>query len=1462
MKRKLFLLTSMLLIFSFFMKAQIDNDHFTIGLSPQDLGTCGGTNNSLETATISAKSNLVSSLKFTYHLPVGVEYVPGSVAIVAQSASLTVTEFDITNPNAPVFAIENPGNANWTSNQNIEFSIERTGLCESVAYKEDGGIFRDEISISYMEGAIPRTATGNTAGTPTYNLLSASIGLQSVAVVEGSVGSSYSEDINIIQGGNGAISFFNYYVVVGSSVRAGYTLSYNGTDLTPVSTAAGTNADTLFYQIDLTAAPFAGTIGPNNDNNFDIGELITFTDNYTVANCEYTSIKHHAYWGCVFEQNCQEAAPRTRVTNFGASTPTITATRVDTNGDTEVCNGIRYAVKIENTNTTAGAMALDVLINIGLGHNSSPITTHSYNPLWAFDRNYNTRAVSNFQFQGGAAITPDQLPSSAYAGQGSGWTYAFIPNQPGGALTSDPDGAGGLEDLDGDGFYDDLAPGASTTLEFEYNINPRTGCGTGTYYYLGWEHLEFDVVAKDQCLNPRPGARAGGQGGLNYFNIARDYSGHPTEFDSPSDLDDTGDFTLKIKPSLYARQSIDCNGHNFLSNDASSVFTVTLTVPNGVSLVGTPTGFTQLNNTTITYTTDQLGNGSYYEEWVEFPLHLDCAVYGLGNAPMYIDYKTNYTCDCINLDVHCGTFPAIYPHCDDGPCNGPTIVAFDAKRTTMGWTDNTMTTKVDPATLPEDDLQKYLAGDTMHLKAKGYIHGTFNADELFLDVSYTATAAGGGANVISFVDGEINIYDNSTASYVGSVPLNVPPTVSSVGNRHTLKFPLQSYLAGAYSDNDSIIVDVNFVFSKTFTPRNYYELVDFRGRFYNEGASPHAGCDDQGDMVHYGRIDYESTYYTVNGSGCNAGYGVQAFYHRANFSDLNPNEYRPPSHWDSCVVVLPANTRFSGDAYWLLPTTSTHTIANGHLTYTQSGNVVTIKRGPGFYDEDQKGDSYQRLYVGIKGTCETEETYIPYTYTHYYQDFAYSANTPATLENVTPTSNRFNYLGAQYTVNSPTPVVSGDADEVNLDVRVYNQTTDIDYNWIMMEPNSNVQITGVSDVTGGAPGVPLVFHQENNAVWAEAGAFAAGSNKTIRFTATYNNCSAYTVKFKHAWDCDAYPADFTGVVEACYKDEVEIQVVPKKGQVQIQISNQPTPNPVETCKPFNVELLINSAQTADVVNPYVEFTTPSGPAGLIIGTVNVEYPRNSGDIQAVSTTTTGNNVRINIGEHTAIAAHNGIMGTENAANTNERNAIIDLELQPACDFISNTPIYFTVFGEDPCGDPITGNGSRVVSNNIEISNALPPYTTSGTVVPELNGAGDDYGIDGCGTTNTVSIQTSVSGTTGTADSTVITLSPEIAYVGGSFNNTGANAVTFDRAVVTATGTTEIYLGLQSGVSNGDFTYTIEVEPASFESCSEFGRIDLVNYVVTNAVSCGGSTCGDTKIATGTQGKEIMIIALL
>ena len=95
--------------------SQIDNNRYKVTLNPQDLSTCGGSNNSDEVVEIVGKNASCHDFEITFDLPTGIDYVSGTVSIVSQSGSgdFTVTEVNITDLNHPVFGVKRPGDANW-----------------------------------------------------------------------------------------------------------------------------------------------------------------------------------------------------------------------------------------------------------------------------------------------------------------------------------------------------------------------------------------------------------------------------------------------------------------------------------------------------------------------------------------------------------------------------------------------------------------------------------------------------------------------------------------------------------------------------------------------------------------------------------------------------------------------------------------------------------------------------------------------------------------------------------------------------------------------------------------------------------------------------------------------------------------------------------------------------------------------------------------------------------------------------------------------------------------------------------------------------------------------------------------------------------------------------------------------------------------------------------------------------
>ena len=220
------------------------------------------------------------------------------------------------------------------------------------------------------------------------------------------------------------------------------------------------------------------------------------------------------------------------------------------------------------------SIAYNVAINTGFGYTTYALTTPTVNGLWGNDFPINTKSISNFRFTGQSSFTPALKPNTERVNAGAG-SY-FIPED---FFSVDPDGPGGFDDLDSDGFYDDLAPSASSDLLYDYNNNARTKlCGTTAFEYVRTIQTIIDAYAQNQCEAYTPTYR-------RYMNYSYLRSG-TVNTDLPTDVYNATPFIIGIQGSLSSLGTDKpyCDGVQMFSNDPNSSYSVTLNIPNGISL--------------------------------------------------------------------------------------------------------------------------------------------------------------------------------------------------------------------------------------------------------------------------------------------------------------------------------------------------------------------------------------------------------------------------------------------------------------------------------------------------------------------------------------------------------------------------------------------------------------------------------------------------------------------------------------------------------------------------------------------------------------------------------------------------------------------------------------------------------------------------------------------------------------
>jgi uncharacterized repeat protein (TIGR01451 family)/gliding motility-associated-like protein len=1422
------------------LSAQINSNKFRVDMVSSTMIACENSNQNFSELSVRSKIDTARDFQISFDLPPGIFYVPATVNITSQSGSgdFLVSEFDISNPNTPIFSLQRPGNAPWAVNDIVVFRFQKTSACAAVQFSYNGGLFKDQHTIDFVDDQGTQTASDNDLTVNSYNLLRPLLVVSDIIPLNLKVGDTGQRNVVITNSGNGSLGRFSYFVDVPLALQSTYSLSFNGTGLTPVSI----NSTIYEYEIDLTQAPFLGNVG-DGDNLFE-NEAITMVETITMGSCLPAPLatQHYTQWGCSTSNICQvsnnpigDIVIDENWPNFELQEINVPVPRFDAVNS--------YSLQLVNSNWADPAYNVNFNIGFGWGSESS---SPSYNPLHGTDYR-NDRILSNFHFSGGSALTPNRWPATD-SGYGLG-SYLFSHD----FFTTDPDGPGGLEDLDGDGFFDDLAPGASTEFNLDMEFLPLTpACVDTQSTYINYEPLQFNMWSTTQCGNLTQKRRED-------LSVTDVYTDALFNWEAPEkydiDLEEGAPGHLSFIGNFKASgDAPTCNGIELISNDPSTIYTVDLTVPNGITLdASAPAEYSQSGNT-ITF---QVTNLSDFEidGWrmlvpVDFPLNIDCSTY-TGGSTVNIPYTISYNSNCFDRQLHCGTFE-MEAHCNTS-CTGAITTGFEANRVTAGWTDPTMTTKVslDPNV---HDVKMYMPRDEMVINAS-MVMNNVSSDNLFFQIRYVTENTGiNMADVIQFESGSITINDLSSGSQ--TTPITVSPNITTQGtNDNFMVFDLSNYraiISGTYEYGegnapDEVDIELHLRFKDTFPAmQRFYEFYSFEGSFYIEdNLGTPTTCEVYNDRAFFFEPEV-NTKVEANSSvtGCDEKMILIELNMLSGTGDKFPDEFRPLATWDQATIEIPAGMHFNDFVVgygWpnVMPANQVPSSDNGGLQYSVTGNVVTITKGPNFVYPDQGGNTYSKLLISVYATSQTPAV-SNHDLSLSYNKFAYTDTPEAFTDNHT---NTFTYNNVEYYLSASPTTESGNklTEGFTIDICKEYATTDTDFNWIRVDTGGAFQITSAIEEEWN-PGTPLNVVEANGVYYIEIGQLQSTGNycKKIRFEGTYNNCNPIDIRVSQNYDCISYPTDYSAT--AFFNEEI-VTLDPIDAVAQLAILSQPS-STVDMCDIYNVELEVRNAGGADLINPLLDIEIPGDITGLefVNNTIDVEYPRNSGNIEQLVPQYNGNTVTLNLMDHSVIAGLSGILGTIGSVSIDDQIAIISMAMSPNCSFTSNTGTTYTISGDSPCGLPATGSGSRLSTNPIIITGAEPPYSTNSIAIstPDL------YGCE----TGNISVETEiVDGLTGNSDYSRIILPSGLEYVNGSFASTGTVNITFI-AANTVGDHQELEISLPPGAGSTDtIAYNFDVQSTAL-ICDGNYDVLLETYVSTTGIMCNGTSCGTTEIFTG------------
>ena len=641
-----------------------------------------------------------------------------------------VTLLDGTNPNQPIFSFPDldPNNLsqvaivfsvktdcdilealNTTANLQVldtwqlEYQLNGENLSESF----DGVEYKDAIAI------------------PNLNL--------TINDITGpfSVGMEIRRQLTVSNSGlNSYLETFNYEVQqeIGMSYQS---ILINGTPVN-FEKEITTNRDTLI-RATIAGDFFIGNtqalgVAGNGDVLFDVDEVVTIEEVIILTSCgndgdSNLSTVHQVNWGCN-TITCQEET-QTSSLPIGMGEVLVGFSHNDAlTLDAGFCEEGMLVISVANNgfefDKDFGAI-LDISAGVGFAVGADFLT---------LDQGYEiiTLTIAN----GPIINAPNGLID--------------LNNNPN--FGEDPDGEGGLEDVDGDGFFDDLRIGESFTMTATYGIS----CAEGN---------QLDI--ESGCDNDFRGSFDGKIAYTNSCGTKEDAlfdnfyrssnSGATREIcTDPDAFNDNDQFTV-----IYNGERRMSNfNRNCAGNDEVRI---SVTLPDGIALSNqtsiqqdtTKYQSTALNTdgeSVMTFDASVLNLNNDYQ--VNFVFETQCAPVGLTSFPVEISYFCP-ECNCSHI-WYCGILEGAVLHAAGAPCaefvceTGLQTTNFEVERTTFGFTDANFSTPFDPNLA---NKKVALSCDSVLMKMTTIVGNQTLTDSVGLTINYN-NADGSDSEATSF----------------------------------------------------------------------------------------------------------------------------------------------------------------------------------------------------------------------------------------------------------------------------------------------------------------------------------------------------------------------------------------------------------------------------------------------------------------------------------------------------------------------------------------------------------------------------------------------------------------------------------------------------------------------------------------------------------------------------------------
>jgi len=1013
-------------------------------------------------------------------------------------------------------------------------------------------------------------------------------------------------------------------------------------------------------------------------------------------------------------------------------------------------------------------------------------------------------------------------------------------------VTADPDGPGGLSDADGNGRFDDLAPGQSCIIEFDYTLSPVCkSCNelVDPLYFASLFYYDSDCSI-DLTALWTPNVPIGIKFDQNKLDAE-----HAFIFEAGT----TYDFNYEFDATFSGLQT-QCPNDSII---AEIVLPAAMTIPPGFQpeFNGAPVPW-WTTDTTRVYLLLPSAVGD-----INVPLLAVCPPDIDDSAICTPIYEPRTYQTAVNIRWTCGNgcpesyelvclggepFTIDCPRPDDSiQRHGASAEVFTVRRISLGYVDNALSAQVDPAA-PGLDLNMGIPYDTVLMQAEARIEG--DSGETFDSMMVQVYYWNGVQEYFQQLSTALVFEDAETGQVLQCPGLTLDYRYNTDGyhiwetNLAALAQP-GGCLSGTGvrpSAGDRIYLEVLARLTEALPYLEVEEIKDLRVRFPHLSSGDTILCETQN--AEFRAINPEYEY----GSSLNFNNGIcddlsveLTFFQGLSariMDDLFPNEIRPLFVYDTLTVELnPGYEYRPGSVLWLYsagdgaltpPTPMQISLADPQITTLPDGStsLLFIKPAGLPVTDFYQGRATATLTFRAQTLCPPDTTAFPLTIIgHKLLCILDSLN--ALTGGTIAAGEDLNELGftAAYPLSGsrvPTWIVQF------CNSATIGPSISIPEPLIFVDNGMGMQIQTATDITNAAnPQILQIDHPDPANAVIHSLPLTAGGCRTVELKASLTDCNTLdTLLLLPGFQC-------AEAASPCIiLNPLELYFSPATALAQVGVISAPAA-PVNLCDPIPYEIKLINVGEGQMYDINLLIELPQTGQVLVPGTFSVEYGGQTAPIPDPVPTPDGLLLNLDLASLPfSIESVPGILFAPNNA------VVFRFQLETNCEYLDGTQFLYSATWQDVCGDPretadfvappLEIAGAPDTGNSYDISWEMPipaSFCAENNIHIRIVNPGDV-------------------GPTGSNEKVRVILPTGFGYVPGSFQPTH-NGPTGPPVAQPFGDELHLTFGLPAGVLAGDsMVFDFQIRNNTTETVCSASYSFGLQMLQTANVACAATSC--------------------